>query len=932
MELVIYTYGYGDAMFSVLNGIKMVINTPFFKLMIQLFAAVSLVVAATSYATTRSMNLMSKPIIARIAAIYLVINLLLTPNCRVWVADRVSKTKQSVDNLPFAFVPIGWLEGVGDLISGAVEQAFSPVSDDHSEEVMQGARFNYRDYGLGFGAQLMREARNWRIQNPEFALNMNNFIRRCVMYEALIGYKYTQSQLYSAPNAWQLVKDNAGGFTRVILNIDGHRENLTCHEAAEEFDRRYFTSEIEELKRRNIGNVASSASPDSRVQTLLASGSGLVESKANKIFMDNIQKVHGNFMGGGSAVDIIKQQLMLSSLKTFHASSSYGLVRAKMNQESTWLTGGLLAAEYLPIILTLAKCLMYAGLLFLLPMMVLSGGIARFQSYLLAVASLQLWPCLYSILNMFVEMYSSKSIFGVSNGILSYATYSAIGHASDKIAAIAGSLQVFIPFISYQIVQGSIGGFVHLAGNLTAATQSAASGAASEVTTRNRSLDNVSIGNMQVAMQSGFKTDFNQSYASGSSTFQHLDGAMESVTADNTRAISSSHMKDQGAVSLNVHESVEQGLTQNLERARSSLSNVQLAKKDAAEAHTAASVDFLSKATENRISGKSINFDKSSEETRNMEKMTQIVEAISKEKGISTKEASNLALRGGINSGILKQFGLDIGASTEKTFGKEEHISEGQSDSAQKGEIAKYISGITNKAAENDHTTAQFGIDKGTSEAVTATTQKIQAIEQVESQAKEDIARYSSALSNHQSSGGTLSQDSNHLAIERLKDNYNLTDKEAHDWFHNPSTTKQRNARDQVAKGLMQQEMSRAMGKHNMNSKIEEFKENYANKDLSTEYASGQKAINAKHLENSIAVSETATNQGFDKKEIANEVAKQEAKLQERSQEFKGQADEEIDKSRSKLNKHYQEKQDNTIYKLPKEKKAIIMPAYRDKK
>jgi hypothetical protein len=391
-------------------------------------------------------------------------------------------------------------------------------------------------------------------------------------------------------------------------------------------------------------------------------------------------------------------------------------------------------------------------------------------------------------------------------------------------------------------------------------------------------------------------------------------------------------MKDQGAVSLNVHESVEQGLTQNLERARSSLSNVQLAKKDAAEAHTAASVDFLSKATENRISGKSINFDKSSEETRNMEKMTQIVEAISKEKGISTKEASNLALRGGINSGILKQFGLDIGASTEKTFGKEEHISEGQSDSAQKGEIAKYISGITNKAAENDHTTAQFGIDKGTSEAVTATTQKIQAIEQVESQAKEDIARYSSALSNHQSSGGSLVSDSNHLAIERLKENYKLTDKEAHDWFHNPSTTKQRNARDQVAKGLMQQEMSRAMGKHNMNSKIEEFKENYANKDLSTEYASGQKAINAKHLENSIAVSETATNQGFDKKEIANEVAKQEAKLQERSQEFKGQADEEIDKSRSKLNKHYQEKQDNTIYKLPKEKKAIIMPAYRDKK
>jgi hypothetical protein len=71
---------------------------------------------------------------------------------------------------------------------------------------------------------------------------------------------------------------------------------------------------------------------------------------------------------------------MLNALKTFHASSSYGVVRAKMQQESTWATTGALAAEYLPIILTLAKCLMYAGLLFLLPMMVLGGGIARVSS------------------------------------------------------------------------------------------------------------------------------------------------------------------------------------------------------------------------------------------------------------------------------------------------------------------------------------------------------------------------------------------------------------------------------------------------------------------------------------------------------------------------------------------------------------------------
>ena len=80
MELAIYTYGYGDAMFNVLNGIKIVINTPFFMMLIQLLAATSLVITAVTYATTKGMNLMARPVVARIAAIYLVINLLLTPN------------------------------------------------------------------------------------------------------------------------------------------------------------------------------------------------------------------------------------------------------------------------------------------------------------------------------------------------------------------------------------------------------------------------------------------------------------------------------------------------------------------------------------------------------------------------------------------------------------------------------------------------------------------------------------------------------------------------------------------------------------------------------------------------------------------------------------------------------------------------------------
>ena len=74
---------------------------------------------------------------------------------------------------------------------------------------------------------------------------------------------------------------------------------------------------------------------------------------------------------------------------------------------------------------------------------------------------------------MFVEMYTSISIFGLDNGIINYTTYSQVGHSADRIAAIAGSMQIMIPYIAYQAVAGSAGGLMHLSGQVMG--QSAAS-------------------------------------------------------------------------------------------------------------------------------------------------------------------------------------------------------------------------------------------------------------------------------------------------------------------------------------------------------------------------------------------------------------------------------------------------------------------------
>ena len=200
-----------------------------------------------------------------------------------------------------------------------------------------------------------------------------------------------------------------------------------------------------------------------------------------------------------------------------------------MQQESSWMLGGKLASEYLPILLSVLKGLIYASFIFIVPFMIISGGMNRYLTYLTGVVSLQLWAPLSAILNLFIELYSGIIGSSITGGVLTYATFNEVHGAIDKIVTVASGLQWAIPLLAYSIAKGGSHAFINLASNIGSASQGAASMAASEVTTGSRSLDNVSIGNMQRAQQFAHKTDLNSSYAAGGSSHQHMDGTMEKV-------------------------------------------------------------------------------------------------------------------------------------------------------------------------------------------------------------------------------------------------------------------------------------------------------------------------------------------------------------------------------------------------------------------
>jgi len=153
--------------------------------------------------------------------------------------------------------------------------------------------------------------------------------------------------------------------------------------------------------------------------------------------------------------------------------------------------------------------------LFLVLMFTPAAGKAL-MFYLKSVFWLQLWAPLYALLNLIMSSYSADTGMAVatlpSGGqALTLATATALGSVNADIAAIASYMAWMIPLISWGVVNADAGmSMSMLASGLGAITQQAGSRAAADI-----SYGNVSMGNMGLYGQHGFKNDFAPAYAGG---------------------------------------------------------------------------------------------------------------------------------------------------------------------------------------------------------------------------------------------------------------------------------------------------------------------------------------------------------------------------------------------------------------------------------
>ncbi|MFN6414730.1 MAG: conjugal transfer protein TraG N-terminal domain-containing protein [Pseudomonadota bacterium] len=562
MEYEIYTFGNGEILQGVFNSIAACLNghTGTLYEPLKRIGMILGVFWAALYAVYGDMM---KPLTHWILPMSVFTTLLFAPQASVWIHDPVTKFHQKVDNLPYGLAAFaGYISKFGNVITEQVEKVFT-LPDD----------LKYQKSGSLFAGNIIQQAKSFHITNEDLAENMRGFVGQCILYDAMLGRKYTVDDLRHSDDIWELVSTNASPVRSFLWReprqageAGARPEIITCREGVARFNR-LWGQELDRsatiFGKKIFGNHA------------------LINGKAELLkYLPLSYGSLGNI--AKSAQEIIQQQIMIYSIvdgieangAAVGNAQNFAARRAYLQQRSTYETLGAMAGETLPTMKAVLEAIAYACFLFIIPMALLPFGYQFLLRWAQILLWLQMWAPLYAILNYVMTMAARSktlSLLSLSNEAgVTIASSVGIANLNTDIASMAGYLAMSIPFLCIAIVKG-VGSFVHMASHLGNVGQGAASMAATEVTSGNLSFGNISEGNVQISNGSILQRSNAAAYKAHSFSMQ--DGRVEMTTMADGSQISNIGTSNL-PISLNVAESQSNQLSEMASRSYQNAMNL----------------------------------------------------------------------------------------------------------------------------------------------------------------------------------------------------------------------------------------------------------------------------------------------------------------------------------------------------------------------
>ena len=832
LDFTIYSYGYSEVIYHTLQAIAMFRNSDFYTTIVATVALISGFIYAIQMVAARAEGEW-RASLRRIIGMTIFINALLLPKVTMSIQDHVEKHYWRVDNIPLAFaLPIGIVENFGHILTAGFEQVFSLVDGASSH--------SYYHYGTVFGARLQKEVLQSKVRDPEFINNMSNFIERCVILPSMIGKQFTKEELVSSEDMWGLISSRAGTFTRTPMTKNGVRvdPHPKCKDAVP-----YFEKKFNDTIGLNLTSLA---------WKFKGAGRGDKYNPGSRALNKNIKEQIGAIYGNGNSVDsILKHNMMINAVHSYR-SGKYPAAKAALHNEAGGLISGDLAEKTLTGSLAVMKVIIYGSFIFLFPILILSGGIAKYRSWITAAFSLALWPSLFSMLNMIIDFAYEPA------KIVSYSTWATEAKKFDSIASTAANLTLMIPFLSFWITRMGEGGFMHLAGSIMATANSASSALSGEKASGSRNWDNESVRNQNNDNVSSYKHDSSMQYVSGAARSTMADGSMETITAGGKALYfsGSGQSSSSGESSYRQEDGVMANYQRGIRDESQVMSSEQATYSKAREKLFAQEASALHSIMQNTKTDTGYNIDTSTEEGRDVVKTLNAVDKLNSTNDYGWKQNAEAYLGAEVNSGIGGKL-LGLNASAGGKISAMNDSSQGNSHSTdvsdEKGTHNKQ--GNAERINKNENFLESLGVDKNTQDSIRETYQETQRLEQSMSAHQDKIDGYHKAMDYTQSHSSEYSKDMYQDVVDAYQQKYGGSAREAQEAVSSGSHAAKRVFRE-LTSGKAQEVMgaiNRKGGNIQSSNNVDDFvKNNQINNDIGEKRNNFAKANNIRMDQNNI--------------------------------------------------------------------------------
>ena len=774
MQNIVYSYGGGEALFQVLTGVKMIFDHEATKSLLYLMTFVGLAWAAFQGAQQNSWT----PKLSWLTKYVLITSFFITPTATLWVSDSVTGYRKNVDGLPIGLVlPASVFSGIGFGITEIFDQAFSDVDSN----------IPYHKYGQSFGAALISQARNFKIQDAGFRENMESFIDNCMLYDVMVGRKYSGNEMRNSKDIWALVMKNASNIRMMNYRDPDKavkRKLVSCKDGAGLLNS-YWDTDISKLGEK-FGDTIFGKYGRSATQA----GAQEFLGKTFKANVDVVSALYGN---NGKATENLKQIMMINALADI--PMSYGGVRAKQQQQESWLISGELAREILPTLHAVFAALIYASFTLIIGMLVLPNGFRTLANYLGLLIWIETWPPLFAVLNLLTNV-SSKTYGGDFNAIAMNNISQIINH-NNNISVVASGMMMVLPYLSYNILKGGAGQFVHLASQVMGSSQSAAMAASTEVTSGNRSLDNISMLNGQWSNHSGFKTDMNTSFRSGHRDHQLADGTIVKESPDGKTILHSGPgiTTSVGTKSMHMATSNSYQTHQSLGNEKAHLVNLNSEYQELEQTTYRQSMELVDRLAAGEASGEHYSYNHATAEGKTLNAAINKSKELKDSHSYNHNQASEASITGGINvnagasaevgtggSSIIPVGGkVSAGASVEagaKISGRAESInSQGLIEDKGAGvstNVTKQTEDIVRAAKDIQFSDTQTH-EKALADSLTGSYEKLQQKRDEINVSEQKIHKYQTSSDSSQSHSLTINDDRYDKELNLLADRRDKT-------------------------------------------------------------------------------------------------------------------------------------------------------------